>query len=82
MSVTQTPSPRLFFSLLLHSHRHLLRAVAQSGELPMGSCACAGLCGVPVMWGVISSEVLHKHEGPAGIYRELHVKVRVLGGFW
>lgn len=79
MSVTQDPSLRLFFTLLLHSHRHLLRAsVAQSGELPMGSCARAGLCGVPATWEMIS-EVLHEREGPA-VSHKLHGKGRGPGG--
>lgn len=82
MSVTQSPSLRLFFTLLLHSHRHPLRAsVAQSGELPMGSCVCAGLCGVPAMWEMISPEVLHEQEGPAGVYHELHGKAGSWGAF-
>lgn len=83
MSLSQAPSLRLFLTLLLCSHRHLPRAsVAQSGELPMGSWACAGLCDIPATWEMISSEVLHEHEGPAGVYRELRGRGRVLGGFW
>lgn len=83
MSVIPAPYSRLFFTLLLHSHRPRLRAsVAQSGELPMRSCACAGLCGMPAMWKAISSEALHEHEGLAGVYHELRDKGRVLGDFW
>lgn len=35
----------------------------------MGSCAYAGLCGVPAIWEMISLEVLHEYEGPA-VYHE------------